>query len=507
MKKNIGWNSTATIIVLLVLLGCAGPKSVDVETLFPQTKAADTPEPAPTITVQPTPSVAPSAAPFPLDAVEVRGLVIEKLCLEVLEVYDTGDEPFTQTALEPLKDMFGRAGIQVADEGADCDAQLKVNITAGAVSAEYGENNWCYTGSYARGEMILTTADGRQVLAPFNERISPPWIVTSCPRKAGEAPVAWATSKGVMDALSTLWSLDFLTAQIQEGNMNNLYANSAAEVCISKSFIAKEKALKCLLQAASEVNFRQDWAINSLGQLGEKALPAMPELIVLLEKGQSGAKNIYSNLQDSLITALKDISGEDFGADTAKWKEWWNSKDAGLPPGACTAGGTFIDEEGDVEEGYLDLLKVETSLEDEVLKVVFYLKELPQRVPINHRGEGMGEGSVDYYWGVDIDIDHDDATGVDGSWGVPVKGIDCRMSLFHFISGNQEFGSIDQFLAIMDAPDMENSTQHGDFSLDYEKRTIMMVGQVPGINETSELHFLAFKNFPDYERFDDFLCD
>jgi hypothetical protein len=394
---------------------------------------------------------------------------------------------------------------------------MKLSIIGRPISAKYGDRI-CYTGAYTTGNLTLSLKDGREVNQEIDYGISPPFVVTKCPEDTSGAPLITATAFGITEALAQIWGFDFLIAPFQFGNTNFdgiLYANVAAEICLDHSndiLVGKEEMLNCVVEIATMPNYYQSRALSDLARYKDKVLPAVPRLIDLLQEHEIAtptSRPFASSQQitEEVLTALRSITGQDFGTDRTKWFEWWKMNETVLTYGACTPGGTYIDEEGDVEEGYLDLLKVETHLENELLIVVFFLKELPTSFHINQRGVGMEDGSIEYYWGVDIDVDNNDDTGVEGSWGIPEMGIDYRIELFHFIDGNQEFGPIEQFLAIMDVMADDIESQPANVSVDYEARTIALSSQIPGINESSQLHFLALKNFPDFEWFDDFLCE
>jgi len=61
---------------------------------------------------------------------------------------------------------------------------------------------------------------------------------------------------------------------------------------------------------------------------------------------------------------------------------------------------------------YVDVLRVESSLEGETLTVVFYLKSLPQELTVKREGlsdldidGGAAEIYYEYYWNVNIDVE------------------------------------------------------------------------------------------------------
>jgi len=510
---------TIVIISFLIISSCSQPP----EAIQPSATMATTnllmATPSPTETLATLPSHQPlPLAPLSVENKDLAGTVLRAICLNIKEDYPDMQTPPNQDVVFDLKRLFSLNGITILKPGENCDALLEVSIIGRPISAKYGGNKICYTGAYTTGNLTLSLKDGRKIDQEIDYGISPPFVVTNCPEDTSSAPLKTTTAFGITEALTQIWGFDFLISPFQFGNTNFegiLYANVAAEVCLDHSndiFEGKEEVLNCVVEIATMPNHYQSQALSALARFEEKALPVVPRLIALLQEHEiaTPTPRPFTSSQrftEEVVTALRSITGQDFGTDGSKWLDWWNSYETFIITGACTPGKTFIDEEGDVEEEYLDLLKVETYLENEVLTVVFFLTELPQRFHINQRGTGMEEGSIEYYWGVDIDADNNDATGIDGSWGIPAMGIDYRIVLFHYIHGDQEFGLIEQFLTTVDVMADDIKSQPANMSVDYEARTITLSSQIPGINESSQLHFLALKNLPDFEWFDDFLCE
>ena len=167
-------------------------------------------------------------------------------------------------------------------------------------------------------------------------------------------------------------------------------------------------------------------------------------------------------------------------------------------PKNCTPGGTYVDFEGDIDIDYLDIIKVETSLEKEVLTVIFYLKSLPNEITINK--EELEEGMSEYYWGVSIDVDNDPDTGAFRSIAGEFSGSDYELSLFHFVSGRPKTGKLDEVMK-SDAyvwrakEDYTEMYKHADLKVDYEQNTITLSGGIPKIDENSLLHFVTQESY------------
>ena len=174
-------------------------------------------------------------------------------------------------------------------------------------------------------------------------------------------------------------------------------------------------------------------------------------------------------------------------------------------PKNCTPRGTYIDSEGDTTFDFLDILRVETLLEGENLTVTFFLANVPEEITINSASEGSGE----YSWGVEIDVDQNPDTGTSGHQSMSGRaGIDYDLSLFHFSWGEEKTGPIENVMAHDAAvwkpsPDggMTSSSRE-NFTVNYDLNTITLKGRIPGINEGSFLYFHTAKDMPG-----DSLCD
>jgi len=72
-----------------------------------------------------------------------------------------------------------------------------------------------------------------------------------------------------------------------------------------------------LIESLSDAGTVPSYAAEALGQVGSKAVSAVPALIHLLD-----SKDIILQLDAS--KALKMITGEDLGQDSFKWQDWWD---------------------------------------------------------------------------------------------------------------------------------------------------------------------------------------
>ncbi len=170
-------------------------------------------------------------------------------------------------------------------------------------------------------------------------------------------------------------------------------------------------------------------------------------------------------------------------------------------------GDRVTDDIWDVPAPHIDITEVETSLAGQRLTVVFHLRDLPETLRFN-RTE-LEQGTMEYSWGVEIDVDNDRSTGP--------GGFDMRLSAYH-ITGMSRKGNAADVTAPIGAmvearlwdiePDgsistviltIENRSSgssrivgDGDTTVHVEGDTITIADVVPGITSASRLAFKAY---------------
>lgn len=73
------------------------------------------------------------------------------------------------------------------------------------------------------------------------------------------------------------------------------------------------------------------------------------------------------------------------------------------------SGNSIEDPQGDMASDFMDLIKASCYLEGPVLKVTIEVAELPNELIFNR--EGLAEGTTEYRWQAEIDVDGDPSTG------------------------------------------------------------------------------------------------
>ena len=87
-----------------------------------------------------------------------------------------------------------------------------------------------------------------------------------------------------------------------------------------------------------------------------------------------------------------------------------------------TPGQTVLDAAGDVPAAHIDIIEINSSLSEELLTVVFQLRDVPEKLTFDRTG--VPENALEYIWEVSIDVDNDRTTGS--------YGFDYSLSAMHF---------------------------------------------------------------------------
>jgi len=166
---------------------------------------------------------------------------------------------------------------------------------------------------------------------------------------------------------------------------------------------------------------------------------------------------------------------------------WGCSYDAVL----IRPGQTATDEISDVSAAYLDIVEVSTFLSGETLTVAFRFRDIPETLTFNRAGTPTN--SMEYSWGVSIDVDNDRRTG-DG-------GLDYLLSAHHIVWPGHARDNTEAPIEEVAKADVWKMKPGGiieglrDASLEVSAETDMMIlsGRVPGITSDSRLSFKTFK--------------
>ena len=176
-------------------------------------------------------------------------------------------------------------------------------------------------------------------------------------------------------------------------------------------------------------------------------------------------------------------------------------------PWGCDAGAaltgpgqTVTDESESATDPYMDITKVNTSLSDETLTVVFHLRDVPETLTFNRTG--TSEDYMEYAWVVVIDVDNDRETGY--------GGFEYQMLASHSVPPSEEGSNakapieskVEVSVWSME-PGSSMSTEDTTLEVSSEEDTITLSGYIPGITTESRL---AFRTYDYYGSSDEVGC-
>lgn len=149
--------------------------------------------------------------------------------------------------------------------------------------------------------------------------------------------------------------------------------------------------------------------------------------------------------------------------------------------------------------GYIDIVKVESGLYEEVLSVVFHLRDLPEEIELNRKGRE--EGTPEYMWLVYVDTDLEDEKESDRSeymFSVFSDPLSDKIESSPAIQPLE--GALDIFLF---GPAERNTlTQvqtEARLTVSTDDNIIVLIGEIPGISPESLIAFMAFDPMRGYD--------
>lgn len=184
------------------------------------------------------------------------------------------------------------------------------------------------------------------------------------------------------------------------------------------------------------------------------------------------------------------------------------------PGPVCKIGDTIFDAvDENIEYGQIDIVSVSTSLNGENLTVIFNLREIPNEITINQNE--IAKGSVEYAWGVAIDIDDDLSTGYKPLFPQTGNGYEADLHTLYFkTSEEQKTDSIENLFRKLVSASKYTEDRHflgaigtGSIYVNIPARTLTLSGRIEGISQLSYLHFYTFYAASSNSRFLDELCE
>ncbi len=149
--------------------------------------------------------------------------------------------------------------------------------------------------------------------------------------------------------------------------------------------------------------------------------------------------------------------------------------------------------------GYIDIVKVESDLDEGVLAVVFHLRDLPEEIELNRKGRE--EDTPEYMWLVHIDTDLEEEKESDRSeymFSVFSDPLSEKSDSSPAMQPLEE--AVDVFL--FEAAEGNTLTQvqtEARFTVSTDDNIISLVSEVPGISPESLVAFMALDPMRGYD--------
>jgi hypothetical protein len=154
------------------------------------------------------------------------------------------------------------------------------------------------------------------------------------------------------------------------------------------------------------------------------------------------------------------------------------------------------DARGDVSIPYIDVQQLYAISQGKTFTAKLFVNSIPEYFTFNKKGVPLNH--LEYEWTVGIDIDGNEKTGfIEGG------GTEYQLSITHFVATNQVIKT-----ASISNGTQQDEWQHnqstesydniGDINvkINYEEGTIIMVGDIPGLNAKSRITFETYDYNP-----------
>lgn len=154
--------------------------------------------------------------------------------------------------------------------------------------------------------------------------------------------------------------------------------------------------------------------------------------------------------------------------------------------------------------GYVDIVKVKSTLSGSVITVVIYLREIPDELTINNRN--VEENHLEMAWGIDMDTDNNPNTG---DWGIigEYKGFDFELSAARWKSGEERKGRLnDLFDTQTSIWRMSKNIGNGHWEVNQAENSLSLTGNIEGITTNSYITIFAFARDAEGSPVEDIIC-
>ncbi|HUU61030.1 MAG TPA: hypothetical protein VMX37_01395 [Acidimicrobiia bacterium] len=323
----------ALCIAGALLTACGSTTTADPTTTLPYTTTTSTTTTASTTTTTTLPPIpeipleVPAMPPAML-AEEYGGIAIDTYCeIEYVEMPDG-----TKIMSPFLTSVFRFMGVEHSTD--DCDLALDDLVEKDRYSAIYRNIGECFTGFYARGE-IVAAAGGEQWTWPVDIDHEPPPIITGCgddeEPPGGPLPY-WVTVNPYQEPLGALFGPLGTVAWAYAGErylpIENGTPGPETYEILAAALHHESPYIRC-----GTAEIAEGLAVDLAAAAQEAGTPVDPLLQTLtphllanfIEMSASDDEGVCPFVFERALWA---VTGRDF-PDPRAWAEWWLSESAG----------------------------------------------------------------------------------------------------------------------------------------------------------------------------------
>jgi hypothetical protein len=373
--KFMSNNHARSLVILLCLsllaagLGCGAGQvlaPVATHTSTPTITYTPTLTLTPTATLTPTPTPTSTPTPPPVQARGWESAAIAAVCLEVQQTYTNVEGEFS-LPLEPIViRLLQQVNIQAVRPGSLCDASLTIQVTAEALGATYNDIGRCYSGTSVNSRATLV-AEGYNPLktAPYSVYEAPWFLIFSndCQKEPSDAPFDESATATLLGNLLQIWGKPVLLAALgdESDDVRRSVIHAIKEPEARAAGLETDDIVSLLIMAFHDESCDiSDLAAMALGDLGPAAKDAVPDLHqALMSSGETECGMMYGTyslintlgkigpasreaipdliqmleteedefITEEIVSALRKITGQNFGTDASAWQEWWDSQE------------------------------------------------------------------------------------------------------------------------------------------------------------------------------------
>jgi HEAT repeat protein len=298
LKTTISFRSFMIILASLIVLTACNPSSGNDSPLIPSnTPPSDAtmtpsftprktepilsptetlvPTSEPTFTPEPTPTLVPVRDPTWQD------LEVERLCLEVDQIYPQLQEAFNLPISTLIRQSLEGLRIDIVENLESCDAMLEIRFSGTALGEDYEFSpgspvEYCYSGVEIEGQLKLSASGYTTITSPIQNRVLPPYSIdlSECASEPIHGPFMVGLAEPFVNGMFSIWGFPILIELIEDDSIPEItqaayysFANESQQNPIEAAPIVYQE----LLSPLPELQALAAYSLNGLSIAGRQA--------------------------------------------------------------------------------------------------------------------------------------------------------------------------------------------------------------------------------------------